>query len=310
MKHPALEQENGTGEVARLVMFAVAVLCVVLGYRLHPGSALWLPVALAGVALAVWHGAYDSVLAERVLQPRFPGRWRVPFFAAYLLLATAVVLLWHWMPVVALAAFLLYSAVHFGTEAEHGWSPHSLAGAALGAVPLAAACRWWPHDVTAIFTVMLHGAATQAARVASVGAAVLVPALAFAVLCSWPRRRLMYMRLALIGLELLLFRFCPPVTAFAVFFCLWHTPEHLVETSRDSRDRFQLHIVRKNLRRGIGPWLLSLVAIAVAALFARPAMLAYTGLVFIALSALTVPHMVLALLPVYIDHAPQRSTQV
>jgi Brp/Blh family beta-carotene 15,15'-monooxygenase len=297
MSNKSFPWGNAAGERNRLLLFAGSALCAVCGYQLHPASRLWVPVALAAVALAVWHGAYDGVLAEQALQPRFPFRWRLPFYVSYLLLTAAVLVLWWLEPVAALVGFLLYSSFHFGIEAEHRRTGPARVGAfATGAIPIVAACCWWPREVTDIFISMLRGSSASAAMVQKVSAGFLLPTVVVAALGAYSQRRMCGARVGLIASELLLFRLCPPVVAFAVFFCLWHTPEHLVETSRDRMNRFSARLALSNLRRGLGPWLLSLAAVVTAVFWGRHTITCNTGLVFIALSALTVPHMVLALL--------------
>ncbi len=133
---------------SRLMVFSLASLVAVAGARWlsDGGWGLWLSVA--AILLAIWHGAFDGVLAEKALTPRFGARWRLPFYAAYLSLGAVVLLLWWNVPVIALSAFLLYSAFHFGTEAERDLSPERLVtGLAAGFVPIAAACHWWPQQV-------------------------------------------------------------------------------------------------------------------------------------------------------------------
>jgi beta-carotene 15,15'-dioxygenase len=284
---------EGSLEVGRLTLFAGAVLFCSLVARASAPSRVWLPVALGAIALAVGHGAYDEVLAAQVLPARLGSHWRPTFLFGYLALGGATLLLWWRRPMVALPAFLLYSAVHFGTEAEE---PHSfgqlLAAFATGLLPIAAACRWSPALVAETFAVMLRGNTDFAAQLANAAGLLLLPS-ALLALAGGQR---FASRAALVAAQLLLFRACPPIVAFAVFFCLWHTPEHLVETSRSAAGQFELRRAAGNLRRGLLPWLASLVGMGAAVWLGRRRAGAATSAVFIGLSALTVPHMVLGLL--------------
>ena len=97
--------------------------------------------------------------------------------------------------------------------------------------------------------------------------------------------------MSLIAVELLLFWCCDPVPAFAIFFCVWHTPEHLVSTSLDDEDLFRQRIMWQNLRAGIPAWLASLAALAVVLAFRPQTMTGYASGLFVVLSALTSPHM-------------------
>lgn len=282
----------------RVVLFFVAVsFCVIALYRLWPASPLWMPVALVAIALAIWHGAYDTVLAKALWQPSLGARWLLPFVAAYVGLAAVVVVAWWKLPLAALAAFLLYSGLHFGTEAEVERRPLPILGAAaFGCLPIAAACHWQARSVTGIFAAMLRGEAEAAKSVTALAGSLLLPCILLSLVSVVSNRHELLRRIVLIGSQLVLFRFCPPVLAFAVFFCTLHTPEHLVETCRTASRRFSVKCMGQNLRQGIGPWLLSLAAVATAAYVGRHTVQAYTGMLFITLSALTVPHMILGML--------------
>ncbi len=290
--HPAQSLFN----VSRLMIFSVAAVVLVTGARYLPGSRWGLWLSVAAILVAIWHGAFDGVLAEEALKPRFGERWRSPFYATYLALGAAVLVLWWKAPVAALCAFLLYSALHFGTEAERELSPECLVtGLAAGFVPIAAACHWWPQQVATLFGIMLRGSADSAQLLTTLGGRSLWPAVIVAALgtlriqgserlASW----------GLIATELLLFRGCSPVVAFALFFSLWHTPEHLLSTSTDRAGHFQPERLVGNLRGGFALWLVSVVGMGVLFAVGRHEVQRYVGVIFIALSALTVPHMVLA----------------
>lgn len=292
-----------------VLVFVSAVLGVVALFRHWPASRLWVPAALAGIAIAIWHGAYDSVLGRNLWQPRYAGRWLLPFAASYLALATIVVVAWYVYAPAALVAFLLYSGVHFGMETETGRSPLQMASAvALGCLPIAAACSWQTGSVVPIFTTMLRGQGAVAARITTAAGTLLIPCILLSLVPMFQNGLQGIRRAALIVAELLLFRFCPPVVAFAVFFCLLHTPEHLIETSRNATGVFSVERMGHNLRAGMIPWLISLAAIAVAAWMGQRTVQAGTAMLFIALSALTVPHMALAMLATADVHREGKSS--
>ena len=279
----------------RLMVFSTAVALAVIFARWHPVAGLGLSLSFAAILIAIWHGAFDGVVAEDALRPHFGAHWRTPFYVAYSALGAGMLLLWWEVPVVALAAFLLYSALHFGTESERTFTPERLiAGFAAGFVPIAASCHWWPREVTAIFAVMLRGSIESASIVTSVSGRSLWPIASVAVLCGLRAGRSERLTSwVLIASELVLFRSCTPVVAFALFFCLWHTPEHLLRTSSDGQGHFQLERLIHNLKVGFGFWLVSLAGVGVVCALGRHELYHYVGALFIALSALTVPHMAL-----------------
>jgi Brp/Blh family beta-carotene 15,15'-monooxygenase len=292
----------------RLVVYAAIGLSCVAASTMAPRSAwthgakaggLVLTAALAAIAIAMWHGAYDAVQAEPLLKPRFKAKWRVVFPAGYAALVAATLLGWWAFPFVSLLLFLAYSAWHFGTEPERGRASTAtlLAGLALGALPIVAACRWHGAEVQTIFAQMLRG--MPSARLTSALATGFWPVLALTcagALTGQFGRSVAerWETLSAIAVTTLLFVFCNPLIAFAVYFCCWHTPEHLISTSLpDGSGATMLERLRSNLRTGLLPWLLSLVLLGIVFMTGQHAAASYRAEIFIVLSALTVPHMAL-----------------
>jgi len=264
---------------ARLLVFALFVAAASLSSM----TPLLFAATLAAISIAVWHGAYDGVLARPLLEKRLGPAWLPSFAFGYLLLAGATVLLWFISPRLALPAFLLYSAWHFGTESQTGqlkWAG-AVIGFCVGVIPIAAACHWHQPEVVTIFTSLLRGDQPFAHDVASAAGQLMWPA----VLVAGAGRISL---LPLVALELILFRQCNPLLAFGVFFCAWHTPEHLLSSAQD-RGRFSLPLMWRQLRSGVVPWLISIAALGVFVARGAP----YASALFIMLSALTVPHMTL-----------------
>ncbi len=250
----------------------------------------------------MWHGAYDPVQGRKLLMPRLGAHWLSVFLAAYAGLVVITLLGWWLLPSISLALFLTYSAWHFGTEPEHRTPGPiaALAAFALGAVPIVAACRWHAGAVTPIFTQMLGGKADPHAAALTHGLAaacwpVLVIALAGTWLGQFGRGSIQRAgTAAVIVVTAALFALCDPLVAFAVYFCCWHTPEHLVSTSEPAAGiPTPAASVRRNLRAGFLPWLVSLVFLGAMFYFGRHTAASYGPEMFILLSALTVPHMAL-----------------
>ncbi len=289
----------------RLALFAlITVACCGASLLAPPLGHVLLPVAVAAIAVAMWHGAYDHVLAEQTLRSSFRGHWLPVFLAGYAGLVGATLLAWRVFPVASLGLFLLYSAWHFGTEPEQ-FRPSplpSFAALALGAAPIVAACRWHAAEVAPIFARMLgshHDAARTAARLTGMLATLCLPVLLLAVagIAAGALGRTFAQRaelLFLLHLQVALFVFCSPLAAFAVFFCCWHTPEHLLATSLPAVGGGSAwQEMGRNLRAGAVPWLLSMGMLGGALVLGRHEAAAYQGQLFLLLSALTVPHMLL-----------------
>jgi Brp/Blh family beta-carotene 15,15'-monooxygenase len=199
-------------------------------------------------------------------------------------------------------AFLAYSSWHFGTEQEsEPLSPRKAAASfAKGALPIAAACHWHPDQVAAIFRAMLGSTELSSfpqqlthSAAALLWAFIVVAGLGASTDPGRTRRGIRILPVCLIALELLLFWRCDPVLAFAIYFCCWHTPEHLVSSSRDDRGVYSVPIMIRNLRAGVFPWLVSLAGLALMLAFRPHSFVMYVSAIFIFLSALTVPHMAL-----------------
>jgi Brp/Blh family beta-carotene 15,15'-monooxygenase len=288
----------------RVLVFAavVAGACTTQAHGTNMTPGLFAAV-LVGIAIAIWHGAFDGVLARPILEKPL-GRWWIPGFATgYLALAVAVALLWWIEPRFILPVFLLYSAWHFGTEVNPGSLSLASSAVALsvGALPIAAACRWHPVQVTAIFARMLHFSHSElfASHIAHGAGEVLWWATLIAVVGTLLGLRgqgwaTCLESLVVIGLELALFWFCDPLLAFGVFFCIWHTPEHLLTSAEDANSRFSKRIMWQQLRSGLLPWLLSLIMLGVFLALEPKHLTAYSSALFILLSALTIPHMLLS----------------
>jgi Brp/Blh family beta-carotene 15,15'-monooxygenase len=284
---------------ARLTLFAVVTVGCSAARGLLHGRAVSV-LALAAIAIAMWHGAYDHVHAEQVLARRVGRHWLPWFLCGYVALAGTTLLGWRLFPFASLLFFLGYSAWHFGTEPEQA-APRlatALPALALGAVPIVAACHWRPAAVTPVFMQMAQGSADAHGLAKALGAGCWpVLAIALGGIVSGLLGRSFLQRgelLAVTMLQIALFALCDPLVAFAVYFCCWHTPEHLVTTSLPQTGGSTLGVsILHNLRSGLVPWILSLIFLGAAFGLGRHEAASYQSEIFIVLSALTVPHMAL-----------------
>lgn len=264
----------------------VAVLCCLsVGWMPTslPPDLTWAVVLLV-LFLGVPHGALDPVLAGGWLRDATPRRWAA-FLVTYCLLAAAAVALWWWSPALFLLGFLLMSAHHFSEDlpASSGSPRRLLHGASVILLPALL------HDAEMIRLLLLIAPQT--------------PPLALQALqwLAWPCALLalfeagMALRAGSANVLPRIFLLCalvllPPLVSFALYFCLWHAP---------------LHVLR--LRERITPWPAPLVAASLVCAVltvgaaaagwwwlgwqAFPA-LVVTSL-FVGLGALTLPHWLL-----------------
>jgi beta-carotene 15,15'-dioxygenase len=180
--------------------------------------------ALVVIVLGAPHGALDVAVAAH--RQRFNPNWNVGrFLAAYVCFAAGIAALWYLLPGVCLAAFLVVSAFHFGGD----WvtAPRSPSRLALGAAILLAPTIAHFDQVEAIFSWLAP--ATEAGTIARVmlwlSPVVICAALVIAAgrVAQGPESREF---LAVLAAALVL----PPITFFALYFCLLHSVRHMLET--------------------------------------------------------------------------------
>jgi Brp/Blh family beta-carotene 15,15'-monooxygenase len=290
-------------------------------------AALAVMLALGGGVLGVPHGALDHLLGRALLAPRWGRWWPAVLFPGYLALASSVLVAWQVAPVATLLLFLAATALHFGTGDVATPPPSTTSTRATRSRPAGAQPWVYILEVGVRGTVMLivmawrfpaelaqgigwtlpAGAVTQAVldawvrAAAARGIAVLVPALAVVIVhCGVaavrhrdPDRAL---TIAELGALSLLFACVPPIPAFVVYFCFWHSARHVLRVAA-TLDPF-------DARRGLVGFAwhalpltaVTLVAMAIAwRSLATPAapLATTTRVVFQGLSALTFPHMVI-----------------
>jgi Brp/Blh family beta-carotene 15,15'-monooxygenase len=276
------------------------------------GVALPTQAAVLAVAVSVAgvpHGALDTWVGRMTFAPRLGRWWAVWFHAAYLGLAALVVVLWLAAPTVALAAFLLVSALHFGTgDVEPALAPPGGRWGevlARGALPIVGPAAAFPDEVTRLFAWVAPGGGGGPAAVAGAlawsGPRLLVPALAVVVASHAARaarrggaHRAAHAAAAAEVLTLgLLFAAVPPLPAFVVYFCGWHAARHTLHLAAWIEPAHAGRALARLARMAAPATLLTVLGGAAAWLLLRPTAgdaPAAVRTVFVLLSALTVPH--------------------
>ena len=281
---------------------------------------LWSQIILLAIGVSVIgipHGAMDHRIAERLLQARIGRLWAPVFALGYLSLVILVVLAWPFNPKGTLIGFLLVSVVHFGlgdTEAIDGSESKMrkyAAAIAYGLLPVGLPIAFHPTGVAMLFNWLMPGNVGFSATAMTAAST----ALRFAIIPAWlwiffnaARRR---SRLAMCELCVLpaVYILLPPLLGFSIYFCLWHSPRHLIDLAWWRSEDATLHSDHAGIQtspmavgfrrlavEAIPLTLLTLAGIIPTALYLLPSLGANATLVrviFIALSALTVPHMIL-----------------
>jgi Brp/Blh family beta-carotene 15,15'-monooxygenase len=280
-------------------------------FRLHPVDLLFPVVSLVLIA-TVWsglgvrtpfimgllvagvvvsglpHGSLDPLVARKL----FAGNRRFTmarFLVSYVLLAAVCAAGWLAAPNFALCVFLIVSALHFGSDWEG--RAEVWAQAAYGFCVISISTLRYAPDVRQIFTVL--GATAASGIVIGLrdlaGFAILIAAIS--QLRRAPSRSLDRMEFAMIllgGLAL------PPLLFFFCYFCMLHSPRHLLLTSRQVALRGAVRVFTAAAPAVLGT--LALAAFLWRFLPVSNVSNRVLQIVFIGLAALTAPHMLLTAL--------------
>lgn len=280
--------EVSLGEAHRAAYIALALalaLPAAFGYAISLKDAPLL-AGLVMLLLGVPHGGFDIALAHRRWQIGAP-RALAGFLALYVGLAAAVVVLWFALPQLALPAFILMSAYHFSGD----WSEDlpGLPRIVLGLGMISAPALLHRDAVSAIFAWLVP--AETAGMTAQWMAAASVPLLQAGALIllvmAWTRPA----AAVEIAATLLLAVFASPLVFFVVYWCLLHSPRHLLAVRSELRPRNWAAFVR--LSWPYAP--LAILGVLLGALLLPQLQLgqAVLAALFIGLAGLTVPHMAL-----------------
>lgn len=266
---------------------AVVVLATVIGTA-HP--AFFLLVCLAILLSGLPHGAFDY----HILSARYAGPAFAVALATYLGLTGATVLLWWILPLLFLGSFLTYSAYHFG---DSDWPEQgAIAKWAWGLSIVGLPCLLAPQTVEPLFTVI--AGITEVTLLTKVTALLSIPA---TIWCCLPDRTSDGSRWNTKPILLLSYGgmcwIAGPLAAFGCYFACLHSPFHLKRWQRRIEDApmFGIHALSALVLVSVVGlvWWFPVAWDADLGSHLDGSVLRYT---FLALAALTVPHMTLLFL--------------
>lgn len=263
-------------------------------------------VAIVGVP----HGGLDHWTGRRLLESRFESRWWLMFFPGYLSLSAFVALSWVLFPVATVIGFFLVSAWHFGREDQYSSMSLKLKGRftkatkhlsaiALGGLVIWIPAIFRPDEMELLLRIIVPGdskiQAKQIVTIASWIATVMCP-LGGLFFCWRLTERCRDWNVWVAPATAVLAATTPILVSFTAFFCLWHSILGL------SRLRLQEGITGVAFLRSVLP--LSVLAVCGVAtsgwwLIASTegssidTVLASLKTLFIGLSAIAVPHLLL-----------------
>jgi Brp/Blh family beta-carotene 15,15'-monooxygenase len=297
-------------------VLTVAIAAAHLAGGLPSGVEL-LILVVAVTLFGLPHGALDYLSGRRLLHETFRSWWFVPFGVLYIGLAAAVVAAWLLAPLASLLIFLLVSAAHFGAgDVQHelaigAGGRFSVAGAAFeavgrGSLVLVPLLHFHPEAASALFAHLVPMSAQEMSGTITAFTPPLF-ALSGSVLSvimahhlgGWAEGNATHGRVALeIAALATLFALAPPLVAFVVYFCFWHSFRHSLRQAAEL-DPSSPHAALRAFVRRAGPTTAAAFLIGAAGygLLGAPSSDAkIIQVLFVGLSALTAPHIVLSCL--------------
>lgn len=243
----------------------------------------------------ILHGANDIFILEHLNKRRkgFGGRGLLLVYIGFVAVAA---LLFYVLPALALLAFILFSAYHFG---EQHWAGKS-GGRDLeknlfyGAYGMTILALLFMFHADSVAEVVLQICGWRPGAILFQGvfgvSALLFLLLYFRVVQSGGRVPGLLYELFLLGVFALVFKVSSLLWAFAIYFILWHAIPSLMDQlrllyGRANRRSGQLYLKSSGLY-----WGAALVSLAVAYVFFRDPSYGFLPLFFSFLAAITFPH--------------------
>jgi beta-carotene 15,15'-dioxygenase len=211
---------------------------------------LWILAIGVGI-FGVPHGALDHELGRAVFG-RTQKPWVSAFLCFYLGVAFAVLALWWFVPVIALIAFLVVSAIHFGMIPGLITPQPSvrlkitalLIGSLIASATILLPWLIFPDDVTLLFSWLTqtkpeywqpYVVTTQSVLIAFVGLIVIARLLVLTHVQAPPNAPIFRWCCEALATGLL-FVTCPPLLAFTFYFAFLHSPRHILELAATLRN--------------------------------------------------------------------------
>lgn len=203
---------------------AAAFVATGVGGAVDSGT-IALVACAALLVLGLPHGSFDMLLI--VEAGRGSQRRLIAVLLCYIGLAAAAAVVWSVTPGIALAAFVAIAIVHFSED----WRGSKSMFLALGTATALIAAPSVLHGaeletLLGMVATPRSGSLIAAALTMVAPAAIVISLVGFALLARTDRERAVGGLVALAALIVL-----PPLTGFALFFCLLHSPIHFTEAA-------------------------------------------------------------------------------
>jgi len=236
--------------------------------------------------LGLPHGALDPVVAQRI------GLWKSwlglsVFLTLYVVLAAAMIALWLYIPIIGFVIFLAVSVIHFGRDYQR-YQNSIWQQIAYGAFVLGLPTLFHPEGTQEIFDYLLFGHTPMVViwsmQIGGIlGAIVLASRLKLKQPIAITELTVLFLVAWLLS----------PLWYFVVFFCLMHSPRHLLPIFQ----QYEIQNRGKGLLVIVAITIVTLLLGAIAAYVFQATAISQNALllqiIFIGLAGLTMPHMIL-----------------
>ncbi len=264
---------------------------------------LWIAL-FSVIAVGIPHGAIDHLIAEKVYGLDTSWRSKAFFYGMYLGLMFIVGAIWLIHPVIGLIFFFLISIYHFGQADMEDFlakgSGGSLWYVARGFLVVGLIVF---TDTQVSFPIMSQAINIETAVLfaalpdSPVALSILFAAYASVFAYAWATGKLnsgtsfVIDTLVIIALFLL----AGPIIGFAVYFALWHSAGHIIEMQQYLRSKNKPMSLTRFYKAATPFTLVSLAGLAVLAGINHALSMGdqFIALMFILISVLTLPHMVI-----------------
>lgn len=272
----------------------------------------WLPLAASVVLFGLPHGAVDHLEIAQLAGRRLSSPFVVVSLVAYVLAVVLAVSVWWFAPTVAFAGFIALTWLHWGqgdvwfllhcsSSEQRSLLERILLAASRGALPMLGPLAFDPDSYRRVYSATTGLFGTPAVASATwkwASSAALVTLVALVVLYAVVRlRRGITPSLRLESFDLaallLLFATVPGIFAVGLYFCVWHSPRHIVRlaAARGDRDDADGPAIRSTLRDSVPLTLVSIVGgLAVGLTVVSGGFEHWVGWYLVLISGLTVPH--------------------
>ena len=271
--------------MAFTVIVALTVLATIGSPASTPGAET-LGLLVLILVCGVPHGALDPVAAHHLYRLRSAAAWS-GFVLAYVALAAAAIVVWQLWPSGFVGGFVIVSAYHFSGDPD-GDVPRSFRVVYGGLIIVLPALVFSPEVARLLATLMpATAAATSAAALRWLAVPWLLAAMFIAARHAHRDPAASRELLAVAVLAVC----APPLWSFTIFFCFMHSTRHVLRL-QGSWD----HVTWRSLVRAAAlPVLTTSVALGVGWRLLPDASTTTRAVqvVFVALAALTVPHVLL-----------------